>query len=352
MQVSIPSGFEILPPDSATDIISHTEAESALLDSYCSGRLHHAWLIDGPRGCGKATLAYRFARFLLSRTGGRADTESISNLSIPADSLIARQIRAKAHPDLFVLERARDDEGRAIATTVPVEAVRRVARFLSTTSSTGGWRVVIVDTADDLNRSSANALLKMLEEPPQKAVFLLLSNSPGRLLATIRSRCRRLRLKPLSKELIFEALRLAGIGADDDTRHTAASLAAGSLGRAIELADEDAIDTVKTVHAILDAMPRHDPVATQAFAERLGRRGSEERYRTATILIVDWIAEKTIQRAHSGAGIGVLAPWAEVWEKVSRALAETERLNLDRTLTLLSVFRIVSAAASHDVARV
>ncbi len=353
MSRAIPPDFSVEPPDTATALIGHEEAEAALLAACRAGRLHHAWLIDGPEGIGKATLAYRFARFLLGHTDLHAESvQAARDLSVSADSPVARQIRAKSHPDLIVLERPRDAEGRATATVISVDAVRKVARFLSTTSATGGWRVVIVDSADDFNRSSANALLKMLEEPPQKAVFLLLSSSPGRLLPTIRSRCRRLALKPLDTGTIVEALRVAGVGDDEDARETAAALSGGSLGKAMGLASEEAVETIHAVHRLLADMPRHDAVSAQRLAEGLGRRGVEERYRMATSLIVDWIAARMREEARSGADPRVLAPWAEVWEKVTRAFGEAERLNLDRTLTLLSVFRIVSAAASHDVARV
>jgi DNA polymerase III subunit delta' len=353
MAADVPAEFEIETPDAARFIVGQDEAESALLNACKSGRVHHAWLIDGPEGIGKATLAYRFARYLLSHSDlGAASVQDARDLSVPADDSIARQIRAKAHPDLIVLQRPRDEEGRATATVISVDAVRRVARFLSTTSATGGWRVVIVDSADDFNRSSANALLKMLEEPPQKAVFLLLSSASGRLLPTIRSRCRRLTLKPLDVETVVDMLRHSGVGSDDEARETAAALSGGSLGRAIGLASDESVETIHAVHTILSDIPRHDPVAGQRLAESLGRRGAEDRYRVAGALIVDWIAAKMREEARSGADPRVLAPWPEVWEKVTHALSEAERLNLDRTLTLLSVFRIVSAAASNDVARV
>jgi len=349
----LPPDFAFESPEAARYLVGHESAETAFLDAYRSGRLHHAWLIDGPQGVGKATFAYRCARFLLAHPDPSDGALALAmDLSVPADAPAARQMQAKSHPDLVVLQRPRDEEGKATATVIAVDQVRRVARFLSTTSATGGWRVVIVDTADDMNRSSANALLKMLEEPPQQAIFLLLSHQPGRLLPTIRSRCRRLSLKPLGSPDLIAVLRQAGVGADDEARAAAADLASGSLGKAIDFADDDAVETIRAVHAVLDQMPRHDPVAAQRLAEALGRRGAEDRFRMAAALIVDWIARRVREDARSGAAPGVLAPWTEVWEKVTRAFAQAEAINLDRTLTLLSVFRIVSAAASSDVASV
>jgi DNA polymerase III subunit delta' len=352
MSGAVPVGFEIDAPAAATVLLGHDEAEQALLRAYRSGRLHHAWLIEGPRGVGKATLAYRFARFLLCHPDPAVpEVRQATDLASPAEHPAARLVRARAHPDMFVLERARDEEGRATASIIAVDAVRRVGRFLANTAATGGWRVVLVDSADDLNRASANALLKMVEEPPKNTVFLLIANAPGRLLPTIRSRCRRLTLKPLPEDLVISALREAGLGSDDAARATAARLAAGSLGRAAEFSGDDAIQVIEALFTILDRSPSHDPLAVLSLAERLGRRSSEEGYRHATALITDWIAAQMREHAAAGATPAQLAPWAEVWEKVGRAIGETERLNLDRAQTLLSVFRIISAAKTREFAR-
>ena len=336
-------------PECATVLIGHEGAERELLDAIRSDRLHHAWLIEGPEGIGKATLAYRFAGFLLTHPDPAA-VAAAQSLAVSRDHPIRHQIEAGACPDLAVLQRARGEDGKPTAQFITVETVRKVARFLSTTSASGGWRVVIVDCADDMNRNAANALLKMLEEPPQRTVFLLLANAPGRLLPTIRSRCRRLTLKPLAKPIVIEALDTAGIGADPAARDLAADLADGSLGRAIALADDQAIETIRSVRAVLDQFPRYDPVKAQTLADALGRRGSEDRYRLAGELITDWISARMRADA-DGQGQGgehplaaVLAPWAEVWEKTARTFRETERLNLDRTQTLLSVFRLLSTA--------
>jgi len=334
-------------PEAASILIGHEDAERDLLDAVRSGRLHHGWLIEGPEGIGKATLAYRFAGFLLTHSDQTA-AESAGSLAVSREHPIRHQIEAGACPDLAVLQRARGEDGKPAAQFITVDSVRKVARFLSTTSATGGWRVVIVDSADDMNRNAANALLKMLEEPPQRTVFLLLANAPGRLLPTIRSRCRRLVLKPLAKPLVIEALETAGIGADANARDLAADLADGSLGRAIALAEDQSIETIRSVRAVLDQFPRYDPVKAQTLADTLGRRGAEDRYRLAVELITDWISARMRADAQGQGGspplAAVLAPWAEVWEKTARTFRETERLNLDRTQTLLSVFRILSAA--------
>jgi len=161
-------------------------AERTLADAFASGRMHHGWLLSGPEGIGKATLAYRFARFVLADAASR-DMFGQS-LDAPDDGASARQVRALSHPGLLVIRRAYDTKTKRFPATIPVDDVRRLKTFLGRTSETGAWRVVIVDRADELNISAANALLKSLEEPPPRTIFLLVSSAPGRLLTTIRSR--------------------------------------------------------------------------------------------------------------------------------------------------------------------
>lgn len=339
-------------PEANEALVGHARAELVLLDSYRSGRVPHAWIIDGPAGIGKATLAFRFARFVLANPDpGSSDVQQASGLVVPAGSGVARQIAARAHPNLIVLERPRDEDGKPTGRDIPVESVRRVGRFLATTAAAGGWRIVVADPADELNRSSANALLKMLEEPPERCLFLLVAHVPGRLLPTIRSRCRRLSLKPLPDESLTGLLAAIGAGDGEADRRLAARIAEGSLGRALEVLADDGRDTARAMVEILDEMPHADTARIQAVAERAGSRGGEGRYRLAASILLDWIAARARSAALQDGAPPQLARWSEVWEKVSRALAETEIYNLDRTQTLLMAFRSVSAAAVLDAAR-
>lgn len=340
------------PPEASGLLVGHDAAERALLDAYRSERIHHAWLIEGPEGIGKATLAYRFARFVIRHPEPAAPAvREAKDLSVPATDPTARQIAMRAHPNLTVLEYPRDEEGRATKSIIPVDAVRRVSRFLGTTAAGGNWRIVVVDAADDLNRASANALLKMLEEPPRRSLFLLVSHLPGRLLPTIRSRCRRLMLKPLAGEVVRDLMGRAVTDADSEEIDLACSMAGGSFGRALEIGSSEGTKLAREMLALLESLPRAEQLALHGLAERLGRRGQDEAYALATSLMLDWIAARSRADALSGAAPAQLAPWAQVWEKVSRALAETEIYNLDRTQTLLTAFRAVSTAAPLESAR-
>src|SRR5947209_1685077 len=191
---------DIRHPRETLSLYGHAEAEQAFLTAYRGGRMPHAWLIGGVGigGIGKATLAYRMARFLFAHPDQAAeDVRKSSSLALPADHPVARRIAAQGHPDLLALERVEDEKGK-MPTMISVDLVRRTIGFFGSTAGEGGWRVCIVDSADELNPSGANALLKILEEPPAKALLLVVSHAPGRLLPTIRSRCRRLMLRPLA----------------------------------------------------------------------------------------------------------------------------------------------------------
>src|SRR5215475_14359677 len=222
-------------PRETTVLFGHDGAEREFLAVYRSGRVPHAWLIGGEPGIGKATLAYRMARFVLanpapSRLGGA------TSLALDPDHPTARRVAANAHTDLLALERTPGDTGK-MRTVITVEQVRRLVSFFGSTAGEGGWRVCIVDSADELKYpEGSNALLKMLEEPPPRSLFLLVSHAPGRLLPTIRSRCRRLALRPLGRGDVVRAASTA-LGADADDAAIAAAAAAtrGSVSQAIAL---------------------------------------------------------------------------------------------------------------------
>src|SRR6266567_6702655 len=196
-------------PRETTALFGHREAETALLNAFRSGRIPHAWLIGGAQGIGKATLAYRMARFVLTHPNPQAaSVQRAETLAVDPDHHVARQIAAGAHGGLLVLERSLNDRG-VLRTVITVDETRETISFFGSTAAVEGWRVCIVDTVDELNPNAANALLKILEEPPQQSLFLLVSHAPARVLATIQSRCRKLRLRSLTTDEVIAAAATA-----------------------------------------------------------------------------------------------------------------------------------------------
>src|SRR5579863_6065347 len=196
-------------PRETAVLFGHREAETTLLDAYRSGRIPHAWLIGGAQGIGKATLAYRMARFVLTHRDSLAkDVQCADTLEVDPSDPVARRIAAGAHGGLLVLQRTPNEKG-VMRTVITVDETRETIAFFGSTAAVEGWRVCIVDTVDELNPNAANALLKILEEPPRQSLFLLVSHAPGRVLPTILSRCRRLNLRPLSKDNVIRAASYA-----------------------------------------------------------------------------------------------------------------------------------------------
>src|SRR6516165_11749449 len=199
----LPESTVAVPASRANpDLVGHESAERELRRLVEAGRLPHAILLSGPRGIGKATLAFRFARFLLANGDDRTNAVAESGLAINPESGVFRRVAAGGHADLLPIERAYDPRRRRLRGEIVVEDAREITSFFRLTAAEEGWRIVIVDGAEEMNRSAANALLKVLEEPPRQALLLLVSHSPGRLLPTIRSRCRRFPLVPLAGMLV------------------------------------------------------------------------------------------------------------------------------------------------------
>ncbi|WP_413870725.1 DNA polymerase III subunit delta' [Albidovulum sp.] len=268
-------------PRETRRLVGQGAAEAAFLDAYRAGRLHHAWLLTGPLGVGKATLAWRIAGFLLAtpedRGGGLfgATPAAPQSLDIDPNHPVARRIHAGSEGRLFVLRRAWDDERKRLKSVITVDEVRRLGSFLHLSAADGGRRAVIVDPADEMNPQAANALLKMLEEPPQGVTFLLVSHAPSRLLPTIRSRCRELRLATLSPADLSAAIAAAGVEDADGT--ALAVLAGGSVGEAIRLANLDGLATYAAITGLFATLPRLDRPQALRLADSAAQRGAEDR---------------------------------------------------------------------------
>ncbi len=321
-------------PRATTVLFGHEQAERALLDAYRSGRVPHAWLIGGPPGVGKATLAYRFARFVLAHPDPRAAAvQEAASLAIDADHPVARRVAAQAQGDLLVLERTVGDTGK-LRTRIAVGDVRRSVSFFGSTAGEGGWRVAIVDAVDELNREGANALLKVLEEPPEQALLLLISHAPGRVLPTLRSRCRLLPLRALPAEDVARAAAAAlGRSADEADLRTAAQAADGSVARAQMLLQGSALALRQRVLDLLGQLPNPDKRALHALGDALG--GTEPQ---ALAAFMDTINGWLSSRLADGGQAASLAPVAEAWDKINKAAREAEIYNLERKPLVFAVF--------------
>jgi DNA polymerase III subunit delta' len=330
-------------PRETPDLFGHREAETALLNAYRSGRIPHAWLIGGGQGIGKATLAYRMARFVLSHSNPLTPAvQRAETLAVDPSDPVVRQITAGAHGGLLVLERGFNDRG-VLRTVITVDETRETISFFGSTAAVDGWRVCIVDTVDELNPNAANALLKVLEEPPQRSLFLLVSHAPARALPTILSRCRKLPLRPLAvADVMRAAVSATETAADDPALAEAAAASEGSVGRALNLLGGDALKLQQRTAAMLATLPRIDPRELHALGDALG---TSDRVALAAFIdgIDRWISEK-LRVDDANANLPRLARLAEVWEKIIRAARDTEAYNLERKPLVFSVFSMLADA--------
>ncbi len=340
-------------PEDRAEWFGDPAAERALLDAYRGGRMHHAWLIGGPKGIGKATLAYRFARFLFAHPDPAAPAvAAATDLSLPATDPAFRKVMARAHPNLLVLERPLDPRTGRYKSELTVDEIRRTVSFYGNTSGEAGWRIAIVDPADDMNANAANALLKVLEEPPARSLFLVVSHAPGRALATIRSRCRRLDLAQLSPDAIVAALGEGGAEAEPADLALAARLADGSLRRAILLTEAGGIDTYRGFARLLSRLPEIDLAAMHDFADSVSGRGNDDGWVGFLDMAGAWLNRRvrgenepeTNISLSPAAAAAPLERWAEVWENLRASSSLTDEYNLDRKRTVLTILMSLARA--------
>ncbi len=264
-------------PRERTELYGHAETETAVVAAFAQGRLPHAWLIGGLEGIGKATLAYRIARFVLSNPDRGAST----SLAVPPDHPASRQIAALSHPDLLVLRRAAED-GKKLPSEIPAAQVRKSVGFFGSTAAYGGYRVCIVDSVDEMNRFGANALLKVLEEPPPRSLLLIVSHTPGRVLATIRSRCQRLMLRPLSTDDVTRTLHSLAPAMDDLPQAQiapAAEASGGSVRHALALLMGEGLEVRNLTREAFARLPATDGLALHALGDRMAGDAGSRRFR-------------------------------------------------------------------------
>jgi DNA polymerase-3 subunit delta' len=335
-------------PRQTSVLKGHSDAERTLLDAYRSGRMHHGWILAGERGIGKATLAFRLVRFIFAHPDPDAPAiAAAADLSVPDAHPAARKVAAGTHPNLLHLQREWDDKNRRYKSELSVETVRRIIPFLGSTAGETGWRVVIVDPADDMSRSAANAILKNLEEPPRRTLFLLLARSKGALLPTILSRCRVLDMQPLLPEETAAVLReVAPDVAEAGEDNLAAALAGGSPRRLIELRASDGVELYRLMLRAIEVADPEARLTLSALAAEPAR----------AVQFLELFEAYLVRRIHARPEPArearppavPLVTWAELWEKATLSGRDVDTYNLDRRQFVLDLLETSAAALQRS----
>jgi DNA polymerase-3 subunit delta' len=324
-----------IPPAENTVLYGHDSAQEFLANAYRSGRMHHAILIEGPEGIGKATLAYRFACHVLAHPDPLAAPDHIADPD--PDTALGRQIASGASHHLLHLARPVDEKTGKVKSVITVDEMRKAGKFFGQTSGTGNWRIAIIDPADDLNRNAANAILKILEEPPKRSLFLVLSHTPGRLLPTIRSRCLALRLQPLAAPDLDRAL--AHLGSPPGETDAIITLSEGSVARALLLRNYGGVEIAEAFVDIIERGSLKDREPIHKLAETLSGRDREIAYQFFTGFVIDRV--QAMARDAGAAGDLVEADrLARLSVELSEHFATAAAYNLDRKQTVLHVFTL------------
>jgi len=352
-------------PRETLRLFGQDAAERAFLQAHAQGRLHHGWLITGPRGVGKATLAWRIARFLLAEEPGGGLFGPPKTLDVSPDHPVAHRIAAGSEPGLLPIRRGADEKTGKLRAQIVVDDVRKLRGFFGLSATDGGRRVVIVDAADEMNISAANALLKLLEEPPAGAMLLLVAHQPSRLLPTIRSRCRELRLAPLSPDAMELALRQASAQSADSA--ALAQLSGGSVGEAIRMMAGDGAELYAQIIALLDQLPRLPRPALRKLCDSLAGKQAEPRF-DLLVRLFDLALSRLAKAGATGQALPEAAPGeaailarlsanpaiARIWAQQAADLGARARaaraVNLDPGALVLDMFLRLEAALQKPLA--
>jgi DNA polymerase-3 subunit delta' len=329
-----------IPPVLNDRLFGHEDAERFLAQAHKGGKMHHALLIEGPQGIGKATLAFRFANHILTHSNPALAPDMLADPDI--QSAVSRQLASGASHNLLHLSRPTDEKTGKVKSAITVDEVRRAGRFFAQTTGSDSWRVVIVDPADDLNRNAANAILKMLEEPPKRSIFLVLSHAPGKLLPTIRSRCMPLKLSPLSDGALSSALDHLDINLTPEKRELLVASAGGSVSQALKLLNYGGSDIVEAFNSIMETKGPAARKVMHKLADVLAQKDSDVILGFFTEHVTDYLISAARQSAMRGD-----LPRADIYSRLSSSLTEkinvAQAYNLDKKQTVISVLEELHA---------
>ena len=328
-------------PSEQMQFFGHAEAQDFLARSYRSGKGHHAILIEGPEGIGKATLAFHFANHVLHHPEPAEAPESLADPS--PTSPITRQLIAGASHNLLHLTRPVDEKTGKVKSAITVDEVRKAGKFFAQTSGTGNWRIVIIDPADDLNRNAANAILKILEEPPKRSLFLVLTHAPGKLLPTIRSRCLPLSLSPLAESDLAAALGSLGAAPSGARAGDVLSAARGSVSEALKLTNYGGFDIIEAFRAIVEASGEAPRREVHKLADVLSAKDSDTVFGFFCQHVTDFVTDAARTAAVNG-DIGRADRLAQLSSQLGERITVAQAYNLDRKQTIISVLDDIRAS--------
>ena len=339
------------PPRLTRILTGHDKPQADFLDALNGGRMPHAWLLTGPKGVGKASFAYLAARLVLSKSAASAQSPSLV-MSPALESDDAHLLEEGAHPDLFVLKREYNPKTQKFRGDIPVEAARDLKQSFNLSAGRGGWRVAIIDSIDDMNKNGVNALLKLIEEPPEKCLFLIVCHNPGRVLDTIRSRCRMLPFNALDESDLQSIVHARMEGSDPNEVAASAFLAQGSAGYALMLCEAGGFDLYREMIGVLETAPQLDVEKLHGLAGRFGARAAPEQFSIFCFLLSGWLhryvrfastrtgfqpvfeGEEALVNRLLNDGLGV-EPFVALWEKVEQDSRAVAALNLDKKQAVL-----------------
>jgi len=343
----MPELSSTISPKNNTFLLGQQKAEQILLDAWKNNSLHNSWLLCGIEGIGKATLAYRFAKFLLAADNSKKD--SYTSLELSENNPVYKLVVNNAHPDLKIIERDYTDtdkrkvikaikDGESLSEEelrklkksafIRIDEVRTINEFLSKKSADNNWRVVIIDSIDDMNQASANAVLKILEEPPAKSILLLISHNPGRLLPTIKSRCAKLQISPLADNEVASLLRRYRSNLSEKDIAGLVAISSGSIGKAIIYSDKDALRYYDDLCKIIYAKDKFKLCDLLSYCDLATK--DEDSFALVKELILKFITDNIANSEH-------IEELAAAWENAIKVFDEAERLNFDKKQILINI---------------